>query len=137
MKMHDEIRNKEANDSTIIYDAYKAKRLFKKGKHTPRQLSIMKQENIRIALKTKRFTTWDIWWVLNTLCGYCFVYLNPYGSCVNCPLHKKNKKKCVHLPEHSKMNWARTKEEFLEAHIAWCRRLGLEKDMFKEVMKDG
>jgi len=137
MKMHDEIRNKEANDFTIIYDAHKATKLFKKGKYTPRRLSIMKQENIRIALKTKRFMIWDIRDALDETCGYCFAYFNRYGSCVNCPLHKRVKEDCIELPEWKSMRHTKIKKEFLKAHIAWCRRLGLEKDMFKEVMKDG
>ena len=137
MKMHDEIRNKEANDFTMIYDAHKARRLFEEGKHTPRQLSIMKQENIRIALKTRGFTIGDIRDALDETCGYCFAYFNLFGSCVNCPLYKRVKEDCIELPEWKSMHRAKTKEEFLKAHIAWCRRLGLEKDMFKEVMKDG
>jgi len=124
--MHNETRNLNSLDVSLIYDDIKAEKLFdsKIRKYTHRRLSIMKQENIREAAEQRMILLGYLKETITRLCGYCF----KYKSCVDCPLCKKNNIRCCDLKCFALMGTARTFKAFIAAHRHWCNKLG-----FKEV----
>lgn len=125
MKLNKEICNEFAKSGyKKIYNLDKARRLFKEGKFTYRQLSLMKQENIRVMGKGNA-TLRDLKLALEKKCGYCFRY--DCWDKYTCPLYKKNNVCCAELPFAEHMVRASTKKEFLMFHKLWCQELGLWK----------
>ena len=111
MKWNDEIRNKDPNCFNEIYDMDKAKKLFDSEKYNHRKLSLMKQENVRMAFK-ENFRKADIKDTVARKCGYCFKY-----QCEFCPLYKKNRIECINFLEYEELMkpFAKKKEIALAA----------------------
>ena len=106
-----------------IYCEFKAKRLYKIKKHSAHQLSVMKQENIRIAISNKTDVT-TLMHALCKNCGYCFK-TSPNNACSSCVLFHRIGKACydsVHMP-HSTQDL--NLKAFSAKHKAWCKQLGL------------
>lgn len=123
MKLHEEIT--QGNLNLNIYSSASAEYLFDKGKFKHRKLSLMKQENIRFALRCKRFELEDIKEQFYAFCGYCFKNVNVNGACLNCPLYKRIGKECYNDKFWDKMEAAKTKKDFAKYHKMWCKQLGL------------
>ncbi|RLE37441.1 hypothetical protein DRJ17_06585 [Candidatus Woesearchaeota archaeon] len=109
------------------YDVWKAEKLYKKNPKEYRQLSLWKQENIRIAFLDKDISVYFIARVLGHHCGYCFKY-QLGTSCKDCPLQCLNK-------TWNEMRWKRIwmtkrnkKKEFAKLHKKWCKEIGLWQD---------
>jgi len=121
---HEKIRG---GYSEKIYNSAKAQRLLSK-KYSHRQLSMMKQENIKEALQKRNCRLNDIADALAQKCGYCFKYV-----CQLCPIYRKLGKSCIRCPEWNKMRNARTKKEFQKWHKLWCKKIGL--DVYRKEVK--
>ncbi len=118
MKMNDEIRFQGAKDHKRIYDCDLVRGYTRD--FIARRLSIMKQENIEEALKSRKYSLQCVKDALGERCGYCF----QYGRCKECPLNKIAGK-CYSHPRFVSMVSAGTKKEFLENHRLWrkCYKL--------------
>ena len=119
MKFHKEITGINA-----VYDVEIADELFGTRRFCYRQLSLMKQENIRIVGTKKKVQLSSLQYAIDHFCGYCFNF-RVGGECEKCPLFKRNKKDCADSVEYTKMRDSKTKKEFLEHHETWCKWLGL------------
>lgn len=121
-----------------IYSDPLARDLYEKKKATARQLSIWKQQNIRMAIRNGYNHTL-IGGALCRACGYCFRYRH---GCTTCPLYKKTGKPCYELKEFKRVIRVRYRIEIVETygenidpikhikknHKEWCIRVGLWKD---------
>ncbi len=114
MKLHKEIASKY----NPVYDNLVAEYLFNDGKISYRRLSLMKQENIRVALTKPGISLETICWALNSSCGYCFEF-----ECDSCPIHKKSIEACD--GGIINITTSKTKKEFAERHKEWCEKIGL------------
>lgn len=131
-KMNDKIRNKTGDPYKKIYSVVKARRLYDKKIHTPRKLSLMKQENIKKAVLGK-FDLENVQEAISDICGFCFKFRELSileGNCFTCPILKKLGKKCYELPTWRKMHDSETKKQFITAHKKWCKKIGL--DVYKK-----
>ncbi len=117
MKFHKEITSIEHP----VYDVSEARELYDDMKISYRTLSLMKQENIRVALKNTKVSLKIISDALCQHCGYCFKFrcLN----CYTCPLDKKHKECCGN--DILKVTASRTKKEFAQRHKEWCKKISL------------
>jgi len=116
--MHDVIRDKDSDRPELrIYDYTEAKSLFVSGEYTHRQLSIMKQVNIKNAAESGQYKLGDLKYAVIMTCGYCFKY-----ECDKCPLHR-----CYTYPSFDTMGNADTLTEFIAAHREWCWDIGFKK----------
>ena len=113
MKWHKEI----TSEAYPIYESDTLEGIDKE----PKTLSMMKQENIRIALQKSKFKLRDIKMVSWHRCGLCDLNL----SCSPCYIFKKIGGYCTDLSEHRAMKKARTRKAFAKAHKAWCKKIGL------------
>lgn len=130
LKYHNEIRTRDPfHAGNWIYNPVKAQDLF--GPHNARQLSVMKQENIRTALNDTRATLDDIQRALSSHCGFCFQFY--HYKCVTCPASSAFSP-CYELTEFKLMlklkpDSKQTRKQFADLHEKWCKRIGLWKDM--------
>ena len=137
--MHDNIRDKSDLDMiNQIYDYRKAKQLFIDKKSTHRQLSIMKQENIKEAILSGNYEKCEILEALETVCGYCFKYVNKdtsYFDCIICPLDKKcTRSKEFQLLEKEFESSSKYDKKLLSSlHKNWCNKLGFKEVYVKKV----
>lgn len=111
-----------------IYDVDKAKSLFERNKIDYKTLSIMKQENVREAIKDKRLSLRTIKEAICDSCSYCFKF-SEKRSCGSCPLQFKKflffMSSCCEIKEWDEMVNARTYDDLLIAHQKWCYKLGI------------
>ena len=114
MKWNEEIRPKDR-----VYSEDLAIKLI--GKYTPHELSLMKHENIRMAIKEKLSPT-TIKECTFEACGYCF---KNSDKCEDCKLYAKMGFECWYLDEFSNMENACTIDAFAIFHKEWCEQLGL------------
>lgn len=114
------------SDKYLIYNSFKAFDLFKKG-YSRKRLSLMKQENIRMALKTNHPSALE---VHTDLCGFCFeedCLSMTKRSCSDCEL-TRTKTRCNQSGFYDIMSSASAHDDtdrFAKAHKAWCKQLGL------------
>jgi hypothetical protein len=106
-----------------IYDVDKAHELYDKGIGY-RELSLMKQENIRVGILDERVSLDELKSVFGRHCGYCFKFWGEV-SCIFCPIFKKVNKQCFELKPFKRALSAKTKEEFSKCHKEWCKLIGL------------
>ena len=129
---HESIRSGCSLNGGNIYSPTHAERLFYAGTHTARELSIMKQKNIRTVAEGGWSNLGELKCALNKHCGYCFKSgPNKVGrvNCKRCYLyHKLGKISCYDLKSYSGIKSAESKETFIANHRQWCNELG-----FKEV----
>jgi hypothetical protein len=109
-----------------VYDCAKASQLFESRKYGYRKLSLMKQENIRVALKTNKFRLKVIKDAVKKECGYCFKF-----DCDDCTLPINWTTSCIKIIEYSGVRDAKTKKDFALHHKNWCKKLGLWKKGWK------
>lgn len=127
MKWHDCIRNKTSvHPQQRIYHTGLAQSLFDDGIYTARELSLMKQENIRMALIDGSFCYDDI--PYNSSCGYCFeVNQIDIDGCKPCRLVTGRFSDCC----ESEMYWAMARsknlKDFAHYHKNWCIEMGIWK----------
>jgi len=121
MKLNKQIVSKQYT----VYDIDKAKTLYDIKKYTCRQLSMMKQENIRVAIKKNMIPLNELKDFSQKKCGYCFEYFIRCGFCYTCPISKKIGRDCVSNPYYRKMESSGRKTTFARYHEAWCRELGI------------
>lgn len=119
MEFHKEITGEE----DLIYSWRQSYHLFNRGVNH-RKLSLMKQENIRVALQavsSKHSHSLPLLRIaLNQACGYCHRY-----TCSNCPIAKRAGESCTYLPEFNKMIDTHSRKEFARHHKSWCKKIGL------------
>lgn len=138
------------NEPEMVYSESLANDLYKKKKSTAKQLSMWKQQNIRMALK-EGYNHTLISSSLVKSCGYCFRYRNGWGDqyhsvsehdCKTCPLYKKTGRPCYELVEFGRIIRLKYRIEISETyrehidpieyikknHKKWCIRIGLWKD---------
>ncbi len=121
MKFHKEITSKEYP----VYDENKAGYIYDKRKVGYRKLSLMKQENIRVALANPKIELITIKNAIRQECGYCFKFV-----CLNCLLSKKQEHNgCSNNVKN--MLRIKTKKEFAKRHKKWCKQIGLWKKEWK------
>jgi len=109
-----------------IYDVDKANELYDLKKYKYHSLSMMKQENIRMALKDTSFKLQEIKEAAVMFCGYCFEFREI--NCTNCELFNLENNDfgaCYNSEWHEKMRKARTKKLFAKYHKSWCEELGI------------
>lgn len=121
--MHEEVtsdgKDGQIYDSGTLFDSLKGHR----------KLSLMKQENIRIAIKNNASLS-DLKAAIHQRCGYCFKYQDD-SSCQSCPLVKKIGTICTEDIYWEKMKKVKTIKEFAAAHKSWCKKLGLWQEGWK------
>ncbi len=117
--------NQELCSDEQPYAARFAHQLYLENKYTHRQLSIMKQENLRVAAYGKKFSINSIQAGIRGNCGYCFKFDCTTG--ITCPLAKKghNKCHCATNDFYAARDDVKSKKEFLKHHKAWCKAIGL------------
>ncbi len=121
MKLHKELTSIEQP----VYDRDKSEDLFDSGKISYRKLSLMKQENIRVALGNPKITLEVICNALGKYCGYCFKF-SRNGRCIGCLIYKKQgKHQCSGIIGH--IGNSKDKKKFAEKHREWCEKIGLWK----------
>ena len=125
MKWNDEIREIGTDDG--VYSRKLAEQLFIDNKYTAHELSLMKQENIRMYFKEGiEEDKINIKLDLRKRCGYCFeartVIAGGGRHCDFCPIQH-----CMDNIELDAMMSAKSFEEIADAHKAWCIELGLWK----------
>lgn len=137
MKWNDNIRTlkkkKFDKKNVEIYDLVKVLKLKLKVSEsklkeeecpTLREFSLMKQENIRMALlERKKYRLMDMRSSVELQCGFCTNYIT--RGCDGCPIIELVGRKCYYLNGYSKMCHAKTYNKFAEAHKAWCIMIGL------------
>jgi len=117
MKWNNRIRN----NIDEIYSVDKARELYRLEQFGSRKLSLMKQENIRMAIKEK-YDIDDILGIVISKCGYCF---KQGYNCESCSLYKKYNEYCTKLISYEKMLYAKTIKTFAKWHKIWCQELGI------------
>lgn len=136
----------------VIYAQCLAESMYRDKSATAKQLSIWKQQNIRMAIQ-EGFAYQPVKDAMTTGCGYCFRYrfkrkdrnrTADIQTCETCPLKKKYSKPCYDIKEyieikqleHKKAVIERGKDyraketinvikEFSKLHKQWCMKLGL------------
>jgi len=88
-KMHEEI----ISEKKPVYDANKARRLYHDGKIGYHELSVMKQENIKEAIRKGMKEAMN---VFGERCGYCFHFMD----CDECPIFERNRVECFLLDSY-------------------------------------
>lgn len=112
-----------------IYSVDRAEILLDMGIYNHRQLSIMKQQNVRYALEhPKKYHLSDIQEVMDSCCGYCIKYTKGVIGCSPCPLCKKLKYKCYEYRNYDFMLTGNSRKKVKQYHKEFCKLLG-----FKEV----
>ena len=124
MKYNKEITSK----NEPIYDENSAEALYDNKKYSHRKLSMMKQENFRMAIKDKKITLITLIQHIKSACGYCF---ESNSNCGDCILYRKLKNRCDETDEWNKMCDATRRKDFAEHHKAWCKRLGIWNDKWE------
>lgn len=128
MKWHNEIRGAICGGSDRIYDSAEAEELFDSKAYNRRELSLMKQENIRMAL-ANGLPLKLIKGAMQTPCGYCFsnnLVVVKDEDCEGCKLFKDmNGAPCDILASWNRMLKAETISDFADNHKEWCKVLGI------------
>ena len=112
MKWHKEI----TSEDYPVYDVVVAKELTNR----PSTISKWKQENIRIALRDKKFSFDEVFRIVGHECGYCFEY-----NCHSCPLNRKLGTNCCDIRTYRAMRRSKSRKALAKAHKAWCKEIGL------------
>jgi hypothetical protein len=126
MKYYDEIRflpdNPEQLTCSNIYDYGQAIKLFNRDKRKHKMISIMKHNNIRVAIKDalRGFTILEeIKTVFREQCGYCFKYKR---NCNICTI----KRNCrSNISPHNTVSFCYTIDEFSSWHKIYCMIHGI------------
>lgn len=118
MKLNKQI----TSESEKIYDEIVARKLYLSKEYGHRQLSLMKQENIRIAIK-KGISLSDLYDSSAEFCGYCFKYLDEGKiiRCRKCPFYKDG----MNCYNYSNLEKVTTIKKFADLHKRWCKKLKL------------